>query len=84
MSLHKWPLTLGVITLTAVVSAITTLALQSPRAAAQANADCKILWDEDDNYGQLAYQTSLYVAKGYVAAGLTAQDSYLYTLVCRN
>jgi hypothetical protein len=83
MLVRKWPLTLGLVTLTAVVSAVSTLALQSTRAVAQTNADCKILWDLDDNYGQLANQASAFVAKGYVATGLAAQDSYLYILVCR-
>lgn len=83
MDFRKWPFALVLVTVTAVVSAITTLALQSQPAVAQSSADCKILWDLDDNYGQLAHQVSLYVAKGYVPTGLAAQESYLYTLVCR-
>lgn len=83
MNSRKWPIALGLVTLTAVVSAFTTLALQSTRAVAQATPDCKILWAEDDSYGKLANETSTYVAKGYVASGLAAQDNYLYTLVCR-
>lgn len=83
MNLRKWPFALALVTVTAVISAVTTLALQSPRAVAQANADCRILWDLDDNYGQLAHQVAAYVAKGYVPTGLAAQESYLYTLVCR-
>ena len=83
MNYRKWPVALGLVALSAVVAAISTLALQSTRAVAQTNADCKILWAEDDSYGTLANQTSTYVAKGYVASGLAAQDNYLYTLVCR-
>lgn len=83
MNFRKWPFALGLVTVTAVVSAITTLALQSPPAVAQASADCKILWSEENTYGQLALQTTNYVAKGYVAIGFAAQEEYLYTLVCR-
>ena len=83
MNPRRWPFVFGLVMLTAVVSAIATLALQSPRAVAQTNADCQILWGLDDNYGQLAQQVSTFVAKGYVATGLAAQESYLYILVCR-
>ena len=83
MNHRKWAVTIGLVTLTAVISAVTTLALQSTLAVAQTNADCRILWAIDDDYQGLANQTAALVAKGYVPAGLAAQDSYLYTLACR-
>lgn len=80
---RKWPIAIGLVTLTAVVSAVATMALQSTRAVAQTNADCKILWAIDDDFQGLANQTAALVAKGYVPSGLAAQDSYLYTMACR-
>ena len=80
---RKWPIALGLVTLTAVVSAFSTLALQSTRAVAQTSADCQILWAADADFQALASRTSTFVAKGYAASGLAAQGGYLYTLVCR-
>jgi len=80
---RKWPFALGLVTLTAVISALSTLMLQSNRAVAQNSADCQILWETDDNFERLASRTSAFVAKGYVVSGFAAQPSYLYTLMCR-
>ena len=79
----KWPLALGLVTLTAVVSAFSTLALQSTRAVAQTSADCQILWAADAEFQTLADRTTTFLARGYAASGFAAQGGYLYTLVCR-
>jgi len=79
---HEW-LVASVCTSSAIAAAAVVFALQSTRAFAQTTADCEILWEESNKYGKLAYRTSTFVAKGYVASGLAAQGNYLYTLVCR-
>ena len=80
---RKWSVVLVLAGSTAIAAAALAFALQSTRAYAQTSADCKILEEETNKYGKLAYQTSLFVAKGYVASGLAAQGGYLYTLVCK-
>lgn len=79
---RKWRIAV-VVTLTAVVSAFSTLVLQAPRAAAQTTADCQIFRAGDDDYQGLASKAAALVAEGYVASGLAAQDHHLYTLLCR-
>jgi len=80
---HKWLVAFVCTSSTAIAAAAVAFALQSTRAIAQTTADCEILWEESNKYGKLAYKTSTFVAKGYVASGLAAQGNYLYTLVCR-
>ena len=80
---HKWLVAFVCTSSTAIAAPATVLAFQSTRAFAQTTADCEILWEESNKYGKLAYRTSTFVAKGYVASGLAAQGNYLYTLVCR-
>jgi hypothetical protein len=80
---RKWLVASGLVTLTALVSAVSTLMLQSSRAIAQTTVDCQILWNTDDDFQTLARNTSAFVAKGYVVSGFAAQEDYLYTLLCR-
>jgi len=80
MTHRKWPIALGLVTLTAVIS---TLMLRSTHAVAQNSADCQILWETDAKFEALASRTSTFVAKGYVVSGFAAQGPYLYTLMCR-
>ena len=80
---HKWVVALALTSSTAITVAALAFALQSTRAVAQTTADCQILWEESNKYAKLAYRTSTFVAKGYVASGLATQGDYLYTLVCR-
>lgn len=80
---RKWSIALILVTLTAVVAALSVLALQPTRAFAQSTVDCQILWTTDDDYQTLASGTSKLVATGYIVSGFTASEDYLYTLVCR-
>jgi hypothetical protein len=80
---HKWLVTFVCTSSMVIAAAAVAFALQSTRAFAQTSADCEILWEESNKYGKLAYRTSTFIAKGYVATGLAAQGNYLYTLVCR-
>jgi hypothetical protein len=80
---HKWLVAFVCTSSTAISAVAVAFALQSTRALAQTTADCQILSEESYKDGKLAYRTSMFVAKGYVASGLAARGEYLYTLVCR-
>jgi hypothetical protein len=83
MQEHKWLVAFACTSSTVIAAAVAVFALHSTRAFAQTSADCEILWEDSNKYGKLAYRTSTYLAKGYVASGLAAQGNYLYTMVCR-
>ena len=80
---RRWSIAFVLVSLTAVVVALSMLALQPTRAFAQPAVDCKILWTTDDDYQTLASGTAKLVANGYAVTGFTATEDYLYTLACR-